>query len=67
VVHLLAEVRESLFSKDSTLALQHSQPTLQWAPKALSLAVKQPPSNDEVKAVWSTPPLSHVSTQYGAQ
>jgi len=52
VVHFLAEVRESLFSKDSKLALEHNQPTLQWAPTALSLPVKQPPSNDEVKHVW---------------
>jgi hypothetical protein len=51
-VHFLAEVRESLLSKDSKLALEHNQPPLQWAPTALSLAVKQPPSNDEVKDVW---------------
>jgi hypothetical protein len=52
VVHFPAEEREFLFSKESTLALRPNQPPLQWAAEALSFAVKQLPSNDEVKNVW---------------
>jgi hypothetical protein len=65
-------VKNFLFSTSSRLALGPTQPTIQWAPGALSLGVKQsgreadhsPPASAEVKKMWiyiSTPPYAFMA------